>query len=291
MSDLEGVHFVKIARPGKPIRWYVYAWRGGPCLLRGVEGASKPRLGKAELAALAEAQASLTAPRDGDLLSGLARMWRGNTLESASPEWKRLAPSTRETWGYALDAIEAKWGALPIALWNDARMVAKVIAWRDSRQNEPRAADIGVQVLGELLAFGKLRQLVKINVAAEVPCLYEGADRAEIIWLPDDNQAFLESAMALNRIEIVDALDLANLSGMRRADLVGVTLDEVTEHAIVRTALKKSRGRRRRAVVPLIPESRRLIEELRLRPRQPGERRLLVNSLGVALSERINRVL
>jgi hypothetical protein len=84
-------------------------------------------------------------------------MWRGNTLESASPEWKRLAPSTRETWGYALDAIEAKWGALPIALWNDARMVAKVIAWRDSRQDEPRAADIGVQVLGELLAFGKLR--------------------------------------------------------------------------------------------------------------------------------------
>jgi hypothetical protein len=82
---------------------------------------------------------------------------------------------------------------------------------------------------------------------------------------------------------------------MRRADLVGVTLDEVTEHAIVRTALKKSRGRRRRAVVPLIPESKALVEALRARPRQPGVRNLLVNSLGLpwtpgSLTQAFNQV-
>lgn len=139
---------------------------------------------------------------------------------------------------------------------------------------------MGVQVLSELLDFGKLRLLVKLNVAADVPTIYEGADRAEIIWLPDDERAFLEAAMALNRIEVVDALDLASVTGMRRADLVAVEEDEVTEHAIIRMARKKSRGRRRRAVVPLIPESRRLINELRARPRQPGVRTLLVNSHG-----------
>jgi integrase len=159
-------------------------------------------------------------------------------------------------------------------------MVAKVIAWRDSRAATPRAADMGVQVLGELLAFGKLRLIVRLNVAADVPAIYEAADRAEIIWLPEDDQASPEAAMALNRIEVLDALDLASVTGMRRGDLVAVNDGEVSEHAIVRTARKRSRGRRRRAVVPLIPESRRLIAELLTRPRLPGVNTLLVNSEG-----------
>jgi integrase len=137
-------------------------------------------------------------------------------------------------------------------------MVGKVIAWRDSRAATPRAADMGVQVQTELLAFGKLRTIVDRNVAAQVPRLYEGADRAEIIWTEEDEQRFAWSAIALNRPHVIDGLDLAAVTGMRRADLVAVTLDEVSDHAIVRTARKKSRGRRRRAVIPLILESRRL---------------------------------
>jgi integrase len=282
MSDVEGVHFVRIARPGKPVRWYVYAWRGkrAPLILKS-EGPKRPKLGKAELKAIEQALEDSTAHRDAGLLSGLIRLWRGTgCLDHASPEWKALAPTTRDTWGYELDAIERKWGALPIELWNDPRMIAKVIAWRDSRADTPRAADMGVQVLSELLAFGKLRLIVKLNVAADVPAIYQGADRAEIIWLPEDVQAFAEAAMALNRIEVLDALDLANATGMRRSDLVAVSIDEVGPHAIVRTARKKSRGRRRRAVVPLIPESRHLIEALKARPRLPGVRTLLVNSEG-----------
>lgn len=282
MSDVEGVHFVRSAKPGKPVRWYVYAWRGkGAPLILKAEGPKRPKLGKAELAAIDAALEESTAHRDAGLLSGLIRLWRGTgALEHASPEWKALAPTTRETWGYELNAIEEKWGEHPVELWNDPRMVAKVIAWRDSRAATPRAADMGVQVLSELLAFGKLRLIVRLNVAADVPAIYEGADRAEIVWLPEDDQAFAEAAMALNRIEVLDALDLANATGLRRADLVAVHEGEVSEHAIVRTARKRSKGRRRRAVVPLIPESRRLIAELLTRTRQPGVRTLLVNSEG-----------
>lgn len=281
-AELEGVHFVPIRKEGRPLRWYVYAWRGGPVILKGVESPTRPKLGEAEIAAIAAAQAALTRPRDTGLLSGLIRQWRGTGKPGTeSPEWKKLAPGTQSLWGYALDAIEAKWGTLPLELWNDRRMVAKVIAWRDSRAATPRAADVGVQVLAELLAFGKLRTIVDRNVAADVPPLYDGADRAEIVWLPEDEDRFAESAMALNRIEVLDGLDLANCTGMRRADLVGVTLAEVSDHAILRTARKKSRGVRRRAVVPLIPDSRRLIAELRTRPRQPGVETLLVNSFGL----------
>lgn len=283
---IQGVHFVRSARAGKSPRWYVYAWRGGPLILK-AEGAAKPKLGRAEVAAIAEALEregeGARRPRDAGLLSGLIRSWRGTGSGGpgdGSPEWRRLAPSTRETWGYELDAIEKKWGATPLPLWNDHRMVGKVIAWRDGRADTPRAADMGVQVLKELLAFGKLRALVRLNVAEDVPGLYGGADRAEIVWLPEDEQAFAESAMALNRIEVVDGLDLANGTGMRRADLVGLDWDEVGEHAIVRTARKKSRGRRRRAVVPILPDTRRLLAELRSRPRLPGVTTVLVNSEG-----------
>jgi integrase len=281
MADVAGVHFVRAARPGKPVRWYVYAWRGGPLIMKSI-GASRPKLDRDALSMLAAEQANLTSPRDESTLAGLVRRWRGTIPAKASPEWKALAETTKATWGYQLDGIEKKWGETPLAVWNDRRMVGRVIAWRDSRSATPRAADMGVQVLRELLAFGKLRALVDLNVAADVPAIYAGGDRAPILWTDDDIEAFSWSAIALNRPHLIDGLWLASLTGMRRADLVGLKWSEVGEHAIVRTARKKSRGRRRRAVVPLIPETVRFLEELRARPRDTGVETVLVNSLGRA---------
>ena len=48
MSDLEGLHYVPKRKPGKPIRWYVYAWRGGPCIAKR-EGGRKPVLKASEI--------------------------------------------------------------------------------------------------------------------------------------------------------------------------------------------------------------------------------------------------
>jgi len=272
MSDVEGVHFVRIAKPGKPIRWYVYAWRGGPCILK-ADGPNKPKLDVAAIAKIAAAQTKQNAAPP-DLLYAMIRDWQ------ASPEWKALAKSTRDLWGGELDLIEAKWGKLPIALWNDFRMVAKVVAWRDSRAATPRAADQGVNVLAELLKFGKLRARVKLNVAADVPAIYRAADRAEIIWTEDDLARAEAAAKKLKRESAMDAIRLACLTAFRRADLAALTWDEVSETSIVRTALKKSRGRRRRAVVPVIPALTELLAELRNRPRKEGVNTVLVTKRG-----------
>jgi hypothetical protein len=67
---------------------------------------------------------------------------------------------------------------------------------------------------------------------------------------------------------------------MRLADLAAVTFSECGSDAIVRVALKRSRGRRRRAAIPMLPQLRSLIEELRTRPRARGVDTLLVNSFG-----------
>ena len=30
---IKGLQFIKSARPGKPVRWFVYAWKGGPRIM------------------------------------------------------------------------------------------------------------------------------------------------------------------------------------------------------------------------------------------------------------------
>lgn len=279
MTKLKGLHFVPIRKVGKPTRWFVYAWRGGPAIMTGVESPTKPDLTVEAVAALKDAYDDLKQVQP-ETIAWLARKWRGASLEGSSPEWQALAPSTRETWGFALNRVEERWGHLPLAVFDDPRMAAEIIEWRNEYAATPRAADQAVIALYQLLEFGRFRAKVRINVAAGIPRLYRGADRAEIIWTDDDCERFAWSALALNRPNVIDALDLANVSGMRRGDLAAVKRAEVTEHAIVRTALKKSKGRRRRAVIPLIPESRRLVAELNTRHRKPGVETLLVNSLG-----------
>ena len=277
---IEGLHFVRYSRPDGPATWYVYAWRGGPRIMT-ARGDKKPNLDQEALRKLSDAL-DAARPRPGDSLDGLITMWRGGGTGSSngSPEWNALEPTTRDTWGRALDLIEARWGKTPLAVWNDARMVAKVVEWRDSRASTPRAADVGVTVLSRLLEFGRLRAKVTVNVAAGIPSLYHGADRAEIIWLPEDMDAFMLAALQRGRPEVIDALWLAALTGMRRADLAGLTFAETSSAAIVRKARKKSRGKRRRAVIPVLPETELLLEELRDRERESGVDTVLVNSKG-----------
>jgi integrase len=159
-------------------------------------------------------------------------------------------------------------------------MKAKVVTWRDSRAATPRGADLGVMVLRELLKFGVLRGRVLMNVAEGIPTLYKGGRRAEIVWTEEDIERFAVEAKRLNKLHVLDGLRLCVLPGLRREDLVTVTLDDVYDHAIVKRALKVSRGRRRTVTMPRLPELDALLGELGQRQRQEGVRNLLVNSRG-----------
>ena len=280
--DHDGLHFVRSVRRGKPVRWYVYAWRGGPCIMK-ADSPVKPRLTREAVAALDQAVADDRAVKP-DTVAGLIRRYRGNPAdkETWSPEWAALAESTRETWGYALNSIELRWGRTVLGAWSDSRMVVKVIEWRDSRKATPRAADLGVQVLYELLKFAKLRGDVKINVAADIPTLYRGGDRADIIWTEEDYDRFGWHALRMEWGHVPDGLWLAGLTGFRRADLVTANETHVMEYALVKKALKTSNGKRYTVTMPRLPEMDRLLEELRARHRAEGVDNLLVNSFGRA---------
>lgn len=266
------IQFIKRVRPGKPVTWYVYAFKRGPLIMKAAQP-KKPILTADAHAAVADAIRASNLPNPRTLHS-LIHDWR------ASPEWRKLADSTRSVWGGSLDLIEARWGGKPISVWDDPRMVGKIMKWRDERANTPRAADMGVTVLRELLKFGRLRGRIKINVADGVPRLYRGGDRADIIWTPVDMEAFRLASIEAKRPLLYDGLRLASLTGLRRADLVSLTWDHLGEVAIVKTALKKSRGKRRKVVVPMTDALAKLLEELRSRKRKEGVNTVLVNEHG-----------
>lgn len=275
----EGAHFVAKRKPGKPIRWYVYAWRGGPCIARRV-GGGKPRLTHEEVRHFVVAVEGQNKP-DPRLFFSLIREWRSEHPDRpSSPEWQALAPSTRKTWGSQLRLIEERWGDKPLGVWNDPRMTAKVVQWRDSRAGTPRGADLGVMVLRELLKFGRLRGRVSYNAAEGIPTLYRGGNRAEIIWTAEDIERFCWCALMLDKPHLIDGIWLASLTGLRRADLVSVSDTNVYDHAIIKKALKVSRRKRRTATMPRIPELDALLTELATRDRAPAVASLLVNSRG-----------
>lgn len=276
---IKGLHYVRYERPNGFTRWYVYAWRGGP-LIGKFNCKNKPRLLPHDVKRVLKELEKKSGVDPATLVS-LIREWRScDPDRPSSPEWTALAPGTKRTWGSALDLIEKKWGNLPLEVFNDPRMTGKVVEWRDSRAATPRGADIGITVLRALLEFGRLRGRIAINVASNIPTLYRNGQRAAIVWTDDDMDRFAAVARKQNRIQVLDGLRLAALTGLRREDLVTLTWAEVGEHAIEKVALKRSKGKRRRVTMPRIPALNALLEELRTRYRKDGVNTVLVNSFG-----------
>ena len=77
-----------------------------------------------------------------------------------------------------------------------------------------------------------------------------------------------------------DVAALAAQTGLRRADLIGLTWSEIGEVTITRIARKKSKGKRRRVVMPILPSLQHLLDELKTRRRKPGVETVLVTSHG-----------
>lgn len=268
----EGVHFVRSAKAGKPVRWYIYAWRGGPRVGEPIEQRAKPKLTPALIKAIAAAHAADDAPPD--TVKGLSALW------TASHDWKSNAESTRTTWGYSLVKIELRWGDVPLRVFGDPRMTSKIVKWRDevAAASGPRAADVGITVLTRLCAWGMLNGRLICNPAAAVPPLWQGGNREDIIWTAEDCAAF--DAVPKIPQWLVDARRLAEFTGLRRTDLCRLEWQHVTDTHIAITAAKKSRGRRKRVVMPIVPGLRELLEDLRTRHRAEGVEAVLVGTKG-----------
>jgi integrase len=244
-------------------RTYVYAWRGGPCIWRGV---GKPVIDP-ELLQKAYADRGGKSGTFGRLKAD----WR------ASPEWQAKAPATRAEWGKVLSGLPEKWDKLPLSFWEDPRARGFLADWRAKFAGTPRSADYRIQVLSGLFAWAKARGEMAANPADSVPKLYKGGQRADLIWEAAEIERWQAAPQGIR-----DAFNLARLTGLRRTDLCELPLSACGETAIIWKTSKS--GRARVVRIPYTPELKALVAELRGRLRRPGVDALLVSAKGEARS-------
>lgn len=238
-----GLHIVKTNRK-VGVRWYIYAWRGGP-LIEVVNGA-RPAVTREWLDIAAQLRKESRAA-DTSLFRSIIQKYK------ASPEFERLAPSTKTDYRRLLDRVDLQFGAAPIDAFQDRRMRGEIMEWRDLWADKPRTADKHMVMMGTLLEWALQRGIVSINVAASVPSLHS-VDRSEIIWTEADWLALQPHASP----ELWAALRFCSLTGLRLGDLVGLQWDMVHPNAIIAMTAK----RKRRAVIPIFDELRELLATL-----------------------------
>lgn len=196
-----------------------------------------------------------------------------------SPEWMQLAERTRYVWRLIVERIRNRWGDTPVSLWSEPQQLQAILAWRNERAHQPRSADHQLTVLHHMLAWARLHGWVTTNIAANIPRLYKPGSRAEIIWLDEEIVRFCANAPE----HVADGMRLVSMTGLRRADLIALQWSEIEQFTVKRVTRKSGR-RRKRAIIPVTPELRTLLNELESRKRAPEVQTVLVNSRGLSWS-------
>lgn len=264
---MTGLHVVK-KRIATGNRWYVYAYRGGPCVHS--QDGPRPTITPALL------EKAFAAKREGAPAGTVS--WLASEYRASGEFLEDLADETRRDYRKSLDRIEEEYGAGSLAIFEDRRMRAEVIQWRDRWRHQPRTADKLTVMLGTLLNWGLLRGYVSINIAAGIPQIHK-ADRSDLIWEDAHWAAFEELDSKGKPIcppQLMDALKLVSMTGLRLGDLVKLQWSNVGENAII--LVTKKRGGR--AVIPVFPELREWLDT-----RRKDDGPVLLNSRGKGWTE------
>jgi integrase len=244
------------------IAWYVYAWRGGPCIHRQMY--NKPVITAEMIAEAIKARGPTAAVDTFDHVVDLYRQ---------SPEFDRLADSTKRDYRLWLDRISSKFGRAPLAAFEDQRMRREIIEWRNEWASKPRSADKASVTMATVLGWAQEQGIVSVNIAARIRQLHS-VNKADQVWTDDHWQAIRTTKDYPAHLD--RALRLASLTGLRLGDLVRLTWADVGDKAIILT----TRKRKGRAIVPILPDLRKLLDEI---GRQTGE--VLRNSRGQPWTE------
>lgn len=234
---MTGLHIVsKRRKHGR--RWYVYAWRGGPCIHQ--QDIERPAITPELLDKAAASRMKQGASRNADTFNAVIDGYR------ASPEFTRLRESTKVDYRLWLTRISERFGKAPIAAFTDPRMRGEIILWRDRWQHQPRTADKASRMMSIVLAFAVDRGMLPVNVAAGIGQLYT-VDKSDLIWERRHFRAMIKAPAVLR-----DAIRMAMLTGLRLGDLVRLDWAHIGPQAIIITTQK----RKGRAVIPITPALR-----------------------------------
>jgi integrase len=234
---LKGINRVPKRLADGTSKTYYYAWKGGPAL-RGEPGTPE------FVHSYNEAAARKVVTPQGTLQSPLLAY-------QASAQFSGLAERTRLDYVKQIKTIEKEFGDYPLAGLTDRRTRGIFMAWRDRLATDSRRqADYAWQVFARVLSWALDRGLVLANPCARGGRLYHGS-RADKIWTPEHEGAFLASAPAYLHL----ALLLALWTGQRQGDLLRLpwsAYDGTHIRLVQRKSIRKGGARRPvRVVIPV----------------------------------------
>lgn len=247
-------------------RYYVYAWRGGPCIHSQDD---RPPIITHQI--LAKQQAA-KAEQFGRSKEGFEAIIIDGYR--SSPEFTQLEASSQRDYKLWLTRIAERFGNTPIRAFEDRRMRGDIIEWRDTWQDQPRSADKASVMMSTLLGWAVERGILRVNVASRIKQLHK-ADRSDLIWEAEHWEAIYQAKVPEH---LLDALKVGSWTGLRLSDLVRLDWGHVGQKAVI-MGTKKRKGR---AVIPILPEFRAWLdavhEDKRFGP-------VLKNSRGKAWTE------
>ena len=172
-----------------------------------------------------------------------------------SPEFEKLAESTRREYRRMLTKAEAKFGKMPLAALEDPRVRQDFMTWRAAVASDSgdREADNRLSVISAMLTWAKENGQVFTNHVAGFRRLHH-ADRSDMIWLPEHIHAFMAAAP----IELQRALILALHTGQRQGDLLRLTWGNYDGSLI---ALRQGKSGRR-VEIPCTKALRKMLDAL-----------------------------
>lgn len=262
--NLKGIHRVKVRLADGQTREYHYAWRGKGAP-RFWDSASGVKIGSPQyLAALTDCTPRAAASK------GLFRAAILAFIESQ--EFASLAPRTRsdmlKSIRHAKTGIDAKFGGAPVAAFNDPRIRASALEWRDSIGG--KVGDDRIRHLQRIVSFAIDRRVVQQHHLRDIKSAYK-SNRSEIFWTPSDIDAFKSGAPD----HVWRILAVALETGLRPGDLLLLSREHVHRTPHGRRIVIWTQKRKRMASIPVTDAMAVLIDATPV-----GQERLIVNKAG-----------
>lgn len=262
--NLRGIHRVRMKLSGGSFREYHYAWRG-----KGApkfwDSASGVRLGSPEYMAAFAACAPAASAAKGKFREAIIAF-----MESA--EFLSLAPRTqsdmRKSIFHADNGIDKKFGGAPMAAFNDPRIRAEALKWRDGIGG--KVGDDRIRHLQRIVAFALDRTMLRAHHLQNIRSLYK-SQRAEIFWLPDEIDAFRTGSPA----HVWRILAIALETGLRPGDLSQLSREHIHRTPHGRRIVMWTQKRKRLASIPVTDRMAALIDGI-----PDGQSRLITNMRG-----------
>lgn len=247
--NLKGIHRVKAKLPGGRRREYHYAWRGKGAP-RFWDSESGIAIGSPEyLAALAACAPVASAARG---------KFRESIIEFlSSADFTGLAPRTqadlRKSIYHPKNGIDHRFGDAPIAAFNDPRIRAQALKWRDEIGG--KVGDDRIRHLQRIVGFALDRRMIQIHQLRDIKSVYRST-RAEIFWTPEEIEAFRAGAPA----HIWRILAIALETGLRPGDLAVLSREHIHRTPHGRRIVMWTRKRKRLASIPVTDRMAALID-------------------------------